>query len=61
MPKYTEVTNLEGLEFIVRDNEDGTESWIPKNPINSDYQAYLKWVADGGTLVANGDTPTGGN
>jgi hypothetical protein len=22
---------------------------IPLNPDNTDYQAYLKWVADGGT------------
>ena len=23
-------------------------AWIPKDPDNTDYQAYLKWVAEGG-------------
>jgi len=27
--------------FIVRINEDGSESWIPKDEANSDYQEYL--------------------
>jgi hypothetical protein len=29
-------------DFIVRTNEDGSESWIPTNVENSDYQAYLE-------------------
>ena len=28
-------------DFIVRTNEDGSESWIPTNAENSDYVAYL--------------------
>jgi len=28
-------------EYIIRTNEDGSESWIPADPANSDYQAYL--------------------
>jgi hypothetical protein len=28
-------------DYIVRTNEDGTESWIPLDPANSDYQEYL--------------------
>jgi len=36
MEKYREEEN-----FIVRSNEDGSESWIPKDPANSDYVAYL--------------------
>jgi hypothetical protein len=36
MEKYREEEN-----FIVRSNEDGSESWIPKDPANSDYQEYL--------------------
>jgi hypothetical protein len=40
MIKYREEEN-----FIVRTNEDGSESWIPKDPANSDYQAYLKHEA----------------
>jgi hypothetical protein len=27
--------------IICRTNEDGTETWIPTDPANSDYQAYL--------------------
>ena len=26
--------------------------WIPFDPANTDYQAYLKWVADGNTPEA---------
>jgi len=26
-----------------------TNSFIPMNPDNTDYQAYLKWVAEGNT------------
>ena len=35
------VSELSKSEFIKRINEDGTESWIPVNPENSDYQKYL--------------------
>jgi hypothetical protein len=36
MIKYTEEDN-----FIVRTNEDGSITYIPKDEANSDYQAYL--------------------
>jgi hypothetical protein len=41
MPQYREVTVLENNHFIVRTNDDGSESWIPKDEGNSDYQRYL--------------------
>ena len=36
------VSELDNSEIIKRVNEDGSQSWIPKDPANSDYQAYLK-------------------
>lgn len=40
MEYRTETTQYNGT-VIVRTNDDGTESWIPADPANSDYQAYL--------------------
>jgi secreted PhoX family phosphatase len=49
MNEYREEQLFEGAtEYIVKTNEDGTESWIPKDPINSDYQAYLEWLENDG-------------
>jgi hypothetical protein len=31
-------------KMLVRTNEDGTKSWIPLDPANSDYQRYLRWL-----------------
>ena len=35
------LTELPSTETICRTNEDGTQTWIPTDPANSDYQAYL--------------------
>jgi hypothetical protein len=48
MIQYREEDN-----YIVRTNLDGSESWIPKNENNSDYQAYLnKDKAEQSTPIA---------
>ena len=40
--KYEKVmVGLKNDEVIKRTNDDGTESWIPIDESNSDYQAYL--------------------
>jgi hypothetical protein len=39
----TEITFEEANSNLVkRNNEDGTVTWIPTDPANSDYQAYLE-------------------
>ena len=40
MVKYTEEKTDFGIT-IVRENEDGSITFIPKDESNSDYQAYL--------------------
>ena len=40
------ISEIDNSEIIKRINEDGSESWIPKDLANSDYQEYLKWVEE---------------
>jgi len=47
MIKYREETTSQ--DFIVRTNEDGSESWIPVDESNSDYQRYLNPEAEQST------------
>jgi hypothetical protein len=35
------------LQIIKKTLEDDSELWIPMDPDNTDYQAYLAWVAEG--------------
>jgi hypothetical protein len=37
-------------EIIKKTDEDGKESWIPIDPANSDYQAYLASLDEASTL-----------
>jgi hypothetical protein len=49
MIKYREEESMAGQNFIVRSNDDGSETWIPKDESNSDYQRYLNPEAEQST------------
>jgi hypothetical protein len=46
MLKYEEITTDFGTQIIVRYNEDGSVSSFMRDPANSDYQEYLKYLED---------------
>jgi len=46
---YKLVNSIMGNNCIRKTNENGQVLLIPVNPDNTDYQAYLKWVAEGNT------------
>tara|TARA_R110002126_G_scaffold9116_1_gene41716 strand:+ start:574 stop:735 length:162 start_codon:yes stop_codon:yes gene_type:complete len=49
MAKYKKITNIFTNEVdMVQDTE--TTAFIPMSTDNTDYQAVLKWVADGNTI-----------
>jgi hypothetical protein len=43
--KYTKIEDPKG-SCVVRINDDETVTAIPLDPANSDYQAYLAWLAE---------------
>jgi hypothetical protein len=46
MTTYKLYKSIDGeIRNVLRDNKDS----IPFDPDNTDYQAYLKWLADGNT------------
>ena len=49
---YEKVLTESGVERIKRTNDDGTESWIPLDEANADYQAYLNPEAALSTPIA---------
>tara|TARA_R110000868_G_scaffold3688_2_gene22975 strand:- start:201 stop:362 length:162 start_codon:yes stop_codon:yes gene_type:complete len=46
---YKQLKNIDGSirQTQIKRISDG--AWIPFDPGNTDYQAYLKWVAEGNT------------
>jgi hypothetical protein len=57
---YEIVTNASQEKVIKKTDFDGTVWWIPTDPANSDYQAYLAYVANGDTLPSNSSIPQAG-
>jgi len=53
MTQYREESTSQ--DFIVRTNEDGSESWIPVDPANADYQRYLNPEAEQSTPNLTGE------
>ena len=47
MTKYEIVTAEDGVKSLKKTTEDGTVWWLPFDPANTDYQAYLAWVEAG--------------
>ena len=43
---YKLYESIDGEKSIIRTNDN---AYIPFAPDNTDYQAYLKWVAEGNT------------
>jgi hypothetical protein len=39
----------EAPSAVLRTNPDGSQSCIPFDPANTDYQQYLKWLEEGNT------------
>ena len=55
MPKYEIRKDVLDNDVLVRTNDDKTESWIPMDEANSDYQAYLNPEAALSTPIVSGD------
>jgi hypothetical protein len=51
---YTITTN-EFCSYKVSFKNNDLISFVPLDEANTDYQAIQKWIADGGTVIDNGE------
>ena len=42
-----EIRKIDNFDSVVGILPSGQELWIPADEANSDYQAFLEWVAEG--------------
>ncbi len=59
-PIYEEINIGLGGKIIKRTDANGTESWIPIDPSNSDYQRYLNPEAEQPTPIIEVEFGIGG-
>ena len=51
--KYNPISNQFDAYKMIK---DGATYSVPLDEANTDYQAILTWIADGGTVIDNGGT-----
>lgn len=59
-PTYEVISNSPYGDIIKRTDADGQVWFIPNDPANADYVAYLAYVANGNTLPSNSSIPQAG-
>ncbi len=47
--------NIKNTKDMYKMTKDGVISFVPLDEANTDYQAILTWIADGGTVIDNGE------
>ena len=50
--KFYKLPDGTQVDAVTRTTPEGVISTIPFDPANTDYQEYLKWVAEGNTAEA---------
>ena len=51
---YDQLINNKVVGYRVTNSQNDEVTFVPLNEENTDYQAILTWIADGGTVIDNG-------